>query len=135
MNSTRFMFSVASLLALSLIIASGCNVSRPKLGSSLCGSKTFKVDPTQPHGVTPPDVYICEDDFVTWEPNGHTFKVHFDNNESPFKDNSTDFDNTKNKPTNGGKKLPDDVTVFKFKIEVVDVNKTFDPHVVVGGRN
>jgi hypothetical protein len=133
MNSTRFMFSVSSLLALFLIIASGCNVSRPKSVPPPCGSKTFKVDPTQ--GVIPAAVYICEDDFVTWDPNGHTFKVHFDNNESPFKDNSTDFDNTKNKPTKGGKKSPDDVTVYKFKIDVVDVNKTFDPHVVVGGGN
>jgi plastocyanin len=133
MSSTRFMFSVGSLLALFLIFTSGCK--RPaftKCQSS--GPQKFIVDPTAPHGVLPADVSVCEGDTVEWKDNGHHFDVTFENQESPFSDGETHFNNG-NPKSKGGKKLQGvTVKVFKFDISI-DNGKPFDPHVVLGGGN
>lgn len=146
MNSIRSVFSVASMMALFLILASGCNLGSQKPALlTKCqgnGAQTFVVDPHAKHGVNPPDVYVCEGDTVEWKDNGggHHFTVDFENNESPFSDGQTHFDNTNGNPkskgaikiTGQGQNPGIPVAVFKFTI-VIDGGTRFDPHVVVGG--
>lgn len=116
-----------TLVALLLLGASGCRKGpevRP--GAPTCGNKIVQINPNK--GADPVAVYVCDDDTVTWNPNGHTFVVEF-KKDSPFKDNEKTFNN--GKPKSDKTKHHDVLTVYEYKVIVDGV--TFDPQVVAGG--
>lgn len=118
----------ASLL-LAALGTSGCGQKLRKAVIVLdCGDKTVVVDPNS--GVIPSQtaVWVCDDDTVTWDGNGHEFKVEF-KDKSPFTDNEKVFHNKH--PKSFGAKHLTHLEVFEYRITVD--GKSFDPQVVGGG--
>jgi|HubBroStandDraft_2_1064218.scaffolds.fasta_scaffold65556_2 hypothetical protein len=94
-----------------------------------CGPKTFAVSPIL--GVTPPVHYVCENDLVAWEGNGHKFTVTFKSNECPFSDGCNNISDSNTNHEKHGRHF-DKLEVFKFSVKV-DGRKSFDPYIVGGG--
>src|SRR5712691_2657125 len=118
------------ILVLVLIaVAGGCEQmkTRKKTVTFACGDQTVKVNPT--NGAQPQAVYVCEDDTVTWEADGHTFVVEF-KDDSPFEDGGKKFDNAH--PNSGKSKHHTQLTVYEYRI-TVDTKHVFDPQVIGGG--
>jgi hypothetical protein len=122
----------SSLVLLSFLWANGCE-REPKEPAGdyvkiRCANVTVDVDPAA--GVKQQAVYVCRDRTVTWNGNGHTFKVEF-KGDSPFSDDDKVFQN--NHATSKGMKHLPDWTVYQYKITVD--GKVFDPQVIGGGGN
>jgi hypothetical protein len=118
-----------TLVLLLVLGASGCEQLgiKKKIVKFDCGNQTVHVDPNE--GANPQAVYVCEDDTVTWSPDGHKFVVEF-KKDSPFVDGGKKFDNqhaTSNKTKKHYK-----LTVYEYKITVDDAH-VFDPQVIGGG--
>jgi hypothetical protein len=83
----RYGLTIPYILTFALCLAAcggghkGPSVGKGK-GSFVCGNQTVGVVPVD--GTFPKDVYLCKDDTLTWEPNGHTFVVTFQKR-SPFR--------------------------------------------------
>ncbi len=116
-------FALILLLALG---ASGCKQAK-KVKSFTCEDQIVNVNLN--NGAQPQAVYVCEDNTVTWNANGHQFLVEF-KKDSPFKDNEKKFDN-QHAHSAGGKRLPE-LTVYEYRI-TVDGTRVFDPQVIGGG--
>lgn len=132
MHSISVRCGAASRLALALLLtfgATGCK--EHKYGKNTrtfsCGNQP--VDVNTANGANPPAVYVCEDDIVTWNPNGHTFLVEF-KKDSPFVDGGRKFDN--GNPKSAKTKHHDQLTVYEYQI-TVDSHVFTDPQVVGGG--
>ena len=128
-------FTMFLLVALG---TSGCKFFRPpeqvRSGNAIipCIDKQT-IDVNLTTGATPDAVYVCEDQTVVWQANGHNFEVEFKDG-SPFKDEGKKFNNGTN--TSKGGKNHAHITVFKYTITVWDDNgphNQFDPHVIGGG--
>ena len=91
--------------------------------------QTITVDPHN-FGAYPPQVYICIDDTVTFDPNGHTFKAEFKTG-TPFQGGQTVFDN--DHLTGTVKHHYDQLEIYKYTI-TIDKTTVFDPQVVGGGN-
>ena len=110
---------------------------RPGKGkdSFACGDQTVDVVPGD--GTTPKDVYLCDGDTLTWNPNGHTFMVTFPT-KYPFKGSPTTFQNDPKNPNSPVKspaaKNEGKLVVYHYDI-VVDGTKATDPQVVGGGSH
>jgi hypothetical protein len=85
------------------------------------------VDPTV--GAIPQAVYVCEDDPLNWNANGHQFVVEF-NGDSPFEDGGKKFDN--GHASGKAKHRYRHLTVYEYRITVD--GHPFDPQVVGGGN-
>ncbi len=128
---------VLGLAFLFALGASSCQQAkigkRYKVGNTyavavLCGDQTVQVNPDT--GAEPQVVFLCRDSTVTWNANGHTFSVEFENG-SPFSDDGKQFNN--GHPRSAGAKYFRETVVFKYRI-TVDGTHTFDPQVVpIGG--
>lgn len=114
-----------AVLLLLTIVAPGC---RKPLAMVACGDKPVDVDPSN-NGARPQAVYVCEDNTITWNANGHTFTVEF-KKDSPFKDGGKKFDNGHNK--SGKTKHHDYLIVYEYRI-TVDNTSYDDPQVIGGG--
>ena len=118
---------VAMVLFL-ILAANGCEKKAANPAVPKCGDKTVNVNTN--NGAEPEAVYVCEDDTVTWNPNGLTFVVEF-KKDSPFKDDDKHFDNAKHKSQKT--KHHDKLKVYEYRITVNGV--AFDPQVIGGGGN
>ncbi len=118
------------LVLLLIMGASGC-AKQPRLAKKTkpvpCDT-TVNVDPAA--GALPQAVYLCEDDTLTWNPNGHQFVVEFKNG-SPFEPPQTKFDN--GHASGKAKHTYSQLTVYEYRI-TVDTTHVFDPQVVGGGN-
>jgi hypothetical protein len=123
----------ASRFALALLLilgASGC-AKQPRVAKKTkpipCDT-TVNVDATV--GAQPTAVYLCEDDTLTWNANGHQFVVEF-KKDSPFEP-PTDkkFDN--GHPSGKAKHYYSQLTVYEYRITVD--GHPFDPEVIGGGN-
>jgi len=85
---------------------------------------TINVTPT---GVDVPDAYVCKNNKVTWNANGHDFVVFF-KHECPFP-TCKKIDNQN--PTAGPIKDYSNLTVFDYGI-LID-GTPYDPHIIGGG--
>jgi hypothetical protein len=98
-----------------------------------CGDQTVGVVPVD--GTSPKDVYLCQGDKLTWQPNGHTFVVTF-SKKYPFQGGSRTFQNDPQKPNDPVVSPPaiyaGSLVVYHYDI-VVDGLKVDDPQVVGGG--
>jgi len=93
-----------------------------------CKDETVKVVPID--GTHPKAIYLCADNTLTWDANGHEFTVIFIKN-SPFVDGKKLFNN-KDYKSKAAK--PDKVlTVYNYHI-IVDGELIDDPQVVGGGE-
>ena len=117
------------LVLLLIFVATGCEEmkTRKKILTFTCGNHAVKVNTT--NGAQPQAVYVCDDDTVTWDADGHTFVVEF-KNDSPFEDGGKKFDNAH--PNSGKSKHHTQLTVYEYRI-TVDTNHVFDPQVIGGG--
>jgi uncharacterized lipoprotein YehR (DUF1307 family) len=116
------------LVLLLIVGASGCGKKEPRLAKDLsCGDKKVEVNTT--NGAEPEVVYVCDDDTVLWNSNGHKFLVEF-KKDSPFKDDDKKFDN--GKPKSDKTKHHDKLKVYEYRITVDGV--PFDPQVLGGGK-
>jgi len=97
-----------------------------------CGDKTVGVVPVK--GTFPKDVYLCQGDTLTWEPNGRTFVVTFPN-EYPFQGKPTTFQNNPQYPNNPVVSPPAVYTgsLLVYHYDILVDGKTTDPQVVGGG--
>lgn len=118
-----------ALILLLALGASGCKEMKiqKKTVTFICGDQT--VDVNTRNGAQPQAVYVCEDDTVTWNPNGHTFLVEF-KKDSPFVDDGKKFDNGHAKSAKT--KHHTQLTVYEYRI-TVDTTNIFDPQVIGGG--
>jgi hypothetical protein len=98
-----------------------------------CGDQTVGVVPVD--GTSPKDVYLCQGDTLTWQPNGHTFVVTFPK-KYPFQGSPKTFQNdpqNKNNPVvSPAAAYTGSLVVYHYDI-VVDGVKVDDPQVVGGG--
>lgn len=128
----------ASRLVLVVVLilgASGCGKKpTPKLVLDLsCGDKQVEVNTT--NGANPEVVYVCEDDTVLWNSNGHQFLVEF-TGDSPFKDDGKKFGNTGGTQPKSGKSKHHDKHKYKlYEYRITVDNVTYDPQVLGGGGN
>jgi hypothetical protein len=134
MSSIRVRWSATTACALAIVLlleGSGCKeqpmVTKKKTKPVAC-DQTIRVDPTK--GAYPLAVFLCEDDTVTWDPNGHQFQVDFQTG-SPFVGGQTTFDN--NHLSGTVKHHYDQLEVYKYTI-TIDKTNVFDPQVVGGGN-
>jgi hypothetical protein len=128
-----------TIFLLVVLGTSGCNWRRSseqvRSGNAIsipCEDKQT-IDVNLTNGATPDAVYVCEDQTVIWQDNGHKFEVQF-KDDSPFKGDAKKFDNKS--PTSKGGKNHAHITVFKYTITVYDDKGNphpFDPHVIGGG--
>jgi len=124
-------YGVLSAALLIAVAIAGCkerHEPNDRVVKIRCGDQTVNADPVK--GAVPAVIYLCDDDKVTWNANGHAFKVEF-KEDSPFSDDDKVFDNTHAQ----SKKVKHlgDWAVFPYKITVD--GKVFDPHVIGGGGN
>jgi len=136
------------LILLLVVVASGCQkgptpkvaptptpTPTPKLlldlGCSSTGSKQVDVTATNGAGADPEIVYVCEDETVFWNANGHQFSVEF-TGESPFKDEGKKFDNTS--PYSGKSKHHDKHKYQLYGYQITVDKVQYDPQVIGGGN-
>jgi hypothetical protein len=120
-----------------MFVASGCEKKGGKkeprvIGDSACGGvKQVDVTTTNGAGADPEIVYVCENDTVIWNANGHKFDVAF-TGDSPFKDDGKKFDN--NSPASAQSKHhdPHKYQLYQYRITVDGVQ--YDPQVLGGGK-
>ncbi len=112
-----------------MFVANGCKEMKPgkKAVTFTCGDQTVKVNTK--NGAQPQAVYVCDDDTVAWDPDGHTFLVEF-KDDSPFEDDGKRFDNAH--PKSAKTKHHTQLKVYEYRI-TVDTTHVFDPQVIGGG--
>lgn len=126
-----------ALVLLVALGAGGCKWMRPpeqvRSGTTIPCTDKQTIDVNLTNGAQPLAVYVCEDQTVIWQSNGHKFEVVF-KDDSPFKGEGKNFDDG-NFTSKGGKNHAH-LTVFKYTITVYDdqgKHHEFDPHVIGGG--
>jgi hypothetical protein len=131
MNSTQVRYGGAICFALVLLFAFGAGGWQEKASHKerifACQDETVIVDPTD--GTKPKAIYLCLGKTLTWDANGHQFRVVF-RKQSPFVDGGKVFDNAH--PTSAAAKAFVVLTVYEYDI-TVDDKKVDDPQVVGGG--
>lgn len=124
------------LVVVLIFVTSGCEKKEGKkeprlVGASICGDKQVYATTTNGAGADPEIVYVCEDDTVTWNANGHTFAVVF-TGDSPFKDEGKKFDN--NSPKSGKAKHHDPHKYKLYEYQITVDGTQYDPQVLGGGK-
>jgi len=134
----RYGLTIPYVLTFTLCLAAcGCNHKDFGHGkgkdSFVCGDQTVTVVPVD--GTSPKDVYLCEGDTLTWQPNGHTFVVTFAK-KYPFEGSPMTFQNDPqdaNKPVVSRRaKHIGSLVVYHYDMTVDNVSVS-DPQVVGGG--
>lgn len=133
-SSRGVMLGTASLLALLFCLGLG-TIGQEKqqkipIEGFPCGTKPLKAD--KKVGMNPPLIYICKDDVVNLDPNGHTFTMTFKTGECPFSEGCDDL----GKPITALKtktcKGWDGLTLVKYTV-TVDGGDPIDPIIIGGG--
>jgi hypothetical protein len=127
MSFPRIYLSITGLFALFSVLASPTDCGQEKIAyfqlRVVC-TTTITVMQT---GVDQPDAYVCKNNNVTWNANGHDFVVVF-KHDCPFP-SCKKIDNQH--PTGGPMKDLQKLTVFDYGI-VID-GTLYDPHIIGGG--
>jgi hypothetical protein len=97
-----------------------------------CFSDAIMVDPNSGVDPSKETVFVCKDDILTWDGQGHKFKVSFKQTECPFTDNCKGPIDDKHVHSAPVRDIAN-LSTFKYKIKV-DNGKWWDPHVVGGGH-
>jgi len=135
-SSWRLIVGTASLFAL-LYFCLGTKGQEEQKKISMegfpCGKKTLTI--ATGVGVKEFLIYICENDEVNINPNGHTFKMSFKKNECPFQEGCDDISQTVETKTSITKhqKHFDKITFIKYSV-TVDSSKPIDPIIIGGGK-
>ena len=122
-----------------IFVASGCEKEKKdgkgttsKLIFDLnCSNGQANVNVNTTNGADPEIVYVCEDDTIFWNANGHQFSVEF-TGESPFKDEGKKFDNTS--PYSGKSKHHDKHKYQLYGYQITVDKVQYDPQVLGGGK-
>lgn len=132
MTSTQVRYVGAVGFALMLLFAFGASGWQKKSSHKervifTCKDETVTIDPTD--GTSPKAIYLCAGKTLTWNANGHQFKVKFRKN-SPFVGGKKLFDN--NNPTSPPVIGTVALTVYEYDVNV-DGKDVDDPQVIGGG--
>jgi len=135
----RYALAITYILTITLCLAAGCGDKLKPAAAGKgkdsfdCGDKTVYVVPGD--GTAPKDVYLCQGDILTWNPNHHIFTVSFPN-KYPFEGAPTTFAND---PQNPDAPVPSpkakntgSLVVYHYDM-TVDKLPIVDPQVVGGG--
>ena len=128
MSFYRIILGITGLTILFSLLALPSSCSQDKTEYVLKFSCTTTINVTDT-GVSIPDAFVCANNKVTWNANGHIFFVFF-KNACPFQGGCKEIDNQK--PTSGPMNPVTKPTIFDYGI-VVD-GKPFDPHIIGGGN-
>jgi hypothetical protein len=122
-----------------IFVASGCEKEKKdgkgttsKLIFDLnCSNSQVNVNVNTTNGADPEVVYVCEDDTIFWNANGHQFVVEF-TGESPFKDEGKKFGNAS--PYSGKSKHHDKHKYQLYEYRITVDGTQYDPQVLGGGK-
>jgi hypothetical protein len=122
-----------------IFVASGCEKEKKegkgttsKLIFDLnCSNSQINVDVNTTNGADPEVVYVCEDETVFWNANGHQFVVEF-TGESPFQDEGKKFGNSS--PYSGKSKHHPKHKYQLYEYRITVDNVQYDPQVLGGGK-
>jgi hypothetical protein len=131
MHSSRVRYDGAIRFTLVLLFAFGAGGCKKAFHEETvtfaCRDEKLDVDPTD--GTIPKAIYLCAGKTVTWNPNGHRFRVVF-RKKSPFVDDKTVFDN--DHPKSAGAKHAAQLIVYYYDM-TIDGMLVDDPQVIGGG--
>ena len=139
LSRLRFGLAISCVLTFTLWLAAcGDGQKHPSVAGKgtvyfQCGDQTVGVVPVD--GTSPKDVYLCQGDTLTWQPNGHSFVVTFPK-KYPFQGKPQTFQNDPNNANNPVVSPPAAYTgqlvVYHYDM-IVDTATVIDPQVVGGG--
>jgi len=131
MSFPRIILSITGLSSLFSVLASPTNCGQEKTAYyqfKMPCTTTLNVNLQT--GVDVTDAYVCKNNQVTWQANGHTFCVFF-KHDCPFGGPNGCKEIDDHNPKSGPIKASDTPIVYDYGI-VVD-GKVFDPHIIGGG--